>query len=1421
MKPIVHIRQIFSAVFFLFSISLFAQLPAFTLAVTPTPQTCLGNGSLAFTTSGTVPGASISYAVYLLPNITNPIATTAATSLNSLVSGRYTVVATQALNNQTSSASATAEITNGVVDLRFTPVPGNVTCNNNGTITVNVTSGTAVSYQIISGPVMRPLQSSNVFTGLPVGLYGVRVYDNCGEAVVVSVTLIQVNTSINIGVGALPGGALPSCGTINVSNVFMAPAPLQVIYPIVLRYTVYPPGGAAPIVVTRTLTQAPLNDEAIGTIPFYDNQQYSYTLTIIDACGNSFTSTGNAVNTTLRVTGTPKFPDCDGRYFVVEPNNFVAPYTVTFTDAPAGFTPAAYSSLYPTYTQPAAQFGSQTQQVPEGSYSVLIRDACGRTATTTFSVVPPDLEPLVVTQAQCGNPLGSIAIGIPGRTIATVTITLAPTAYTGPVPDDLSEYITAIGGFALNNVPLGNYSFSIEDTCGDTYVAYVDLQPTASAAGVVVIPRPGCDEGKGSVRVFADGDVDFTSVVIVAAPAAFTENLPYNVSANINQTGNTAGELYINSLPEGQYTIRFTDGCGFTQEQPVTVTGYHINTSEVTIIPHCGSFDVDLEYYSTGGYAQSFWLQKYDEATDTWGHPVTGVPYVNGLPEVSNSIPLVVNTVNINNPYVGTFRILKFFYTYGNGTSVNNRCMEEVEEFTFDGGPQITNAYSFPCGNGLTEVVLEVTGVPPFTYGITSKNGDTSFTVDNGSSNLFSALAPANYNFQVMDNCRNVRNRDFTITEEQPLLITPDGFCEGEYSTLTTPQFTFLSYKWYKQGSPGTILSTAAILEFPAYNSATQSGTYVLEIRAQNPQSCLNQTLRYTVAPNAVPNAGTDGTDSLCNPFTVIDLTTYLGASFDAAGAWTDNDATGALTGGTFNTALLSAGTYHFTYTVTGLCNLTDTATVTITLKNTPTAPSFAPITVCEGATITLGSLTLPGVSFSWTGPNGFTSTDQNPVLTNITLAQAGDYYLTVSAFGCTSPPSVATVTVSPLPYAGTDGIDAICNTGGSINLTSYLGSTYTTGGTWTDVDGAGGLTGDIFTTTGVAGGVYHFKYAVTNFCNVTDEAIVTITLNTIQTAPVLAPITPVCEGTDVALAAAITVIPNAVYAWTGPNGFTSSQPKPTLTSANTTASGVYSLVVTVNGCPSPAADVIVLVNPYPQFAIEGDAVLCDGQTTELSVNPSNFTTATYKWYLDNALQPAATDARIEISATGTYRVEVTTGMCTTPAEFLVLPNTNAFDVMLEAGCENERYVIRISNLGEIQDVASITWEGPGGFNAVGESADITDGATGIYTAVVTNTNGCSATADVPVTNTHCFIPRGISPGDGQYNDNFDLSNLGVRHIKIFNRYGLQVYEKANYLNEWYGQSDKGDLPTGTYFYVITLSEGKQVTGWVYLLKRV
>ena len=45
-----------------------------------------------------------------------------------------------------------------------------------------------------------------------------------------------------------------------------------------------------------------------------------------------------------------------------------------------------------------------------------------------------------------------------------------------------------------------------------------------------------------------------------------------------------------------------------------------------------------------------------------------------------------------------------------------------------------------------------------------------------------------------------------------------------------------------------------------------------------------------------------------------------------------------------------------------------------------------------------------------------------------------------------------------------------------------------------------------------------------------------------------------------------------------------------------------------------------------------------------------------------------------------------------------------------------------------------------------------------------------------------------------------------------------EILSKNNYLNEWKGQSDNGNLlPVGTYFYVMSYEEDKIKTDWVYL----
>ena len=79
-----------------------------------------------------------------------------------------------------------------------------------------------------------------------------------------------------------------------------------------------------------------------------------------------------------------------------------------------------------------------------------------------------------------------------------------------------------------------------------------------------------------------------------------------------------------------------------------------------------------------------------------------------------------------------------------------------------------------------------------------------------------------------------------------------------------------------------------------------------------------------------------------------------------------------------------------------------------------------------------------------------------------------------------------------------------------------------------------------------------------------------------------------------------------------------------------------------------------------------------------------------------------------------------------------------------------------------------------------------------------------------------CPIQKGLSPNGDGLNDSFDLSPHGVMDLKIYNRYGSEVYSHGvGYTNEWMGQDKNGKgLPDGTYYYVV-ISNGKVRTGWV------
>ncbi|HVO52064.1 MAG TPA: choice-of-anchor tandem repeat GloVer-containing protein, partial [Thermoanaerobaculia bacterium] len=75
-----------------------------------------------------------------------------------------------------------------------------------------------------------------------------------------------------------------------------------------------------------------------------------------------------------------------------------------------------------------------------------------------------------------------------------------------------------------------------------------------------------------------------------------------------------------------------------------------------------------------------------------------------------------------------------------------------------------------------------------------------------------------------------------------------------------------------------------------------------------------------------------------------------------------------------------------------------------------PTAGNNGP--VCAGSSLQLTASTIAGAAYAWTGPNGFSSTLQNPSIASATAAASGTYSVTATVAGCTSAPATTVATV-------------------------------------------------------------------------------------------------------------------------------------------------------------------------------------------------------------------------------------------------------------------------------------------------------------------------------------------------------------------------------------------------------------------------
>ena len=155
--------------------------------------------------------------------------------------------------------------------------------------------------------------------------------------------------------------------------------------------------------------------------------------------------------------------------------------------------------------------------------------------------------------------------------------------------------------------------------------------------------------------------------------------------------------------------------------------------------------------------------------------------------------------------------------------------------------------------------------------------------------------------------------------------------------------------------------------------------------------------------------------------------------------------------------------------------------------------PTFADVgatansPICAGGTINLSAST--GNSYAWSGPNGYSSTAQNPAISNATAVSGGVYTVVISTGGTCTARATVNVVVNPNPTASATGATA-CE-GGSVTLAAAGGSTY-------EWSGANGYTSaqqnPTISSLGVSNaGVYTVKVTASG-CTATATANVSVT---------------------------------------------------------------------------------------------------------------------------------------------------------------------------------------------------------------------------------------------------------------------------------------------------------------------------------------
>jgi len=390
---------------------------------------------------------------------------------------------------------------------------------------------------------------------------------------------------------------------------------------------------------------------------------------------------------------------------------------------------------------------------------------------------------------------------------------------------------------------------------------------------------------------------------------------------------------------------------------------------------------------------------------------------------------------------------------------------------------------------------------------------------------------------------------------------------------------------------------------------------------------------------------------------------------------------------------------------VTGLCGYKQMLDVLVTVNPTPVVSisNGASTSICNGQTV---NLTATGATtYSWnTGQTG-NSIGASPTI-NTT------YTVTGTSLGCTAS-DIINVQVNPLPTLTVtpSSVNANCGaSNGALNGTTVSGAapiSYI----WTN--GSGTTVGTTANLINIPAGAYFLNVSDGNSCsagfgpfNVINPGAPGAPTITVDDA------TPCLNGS--ASFTATYSDPSAVFTWSGPSGFTSSNPTLNFANASPSNDGNYCVYATVAGCSGPSSCQSLIIQAPPSIDIsidDADSIICENNSFTVTASgaanyswtgPNSFTSSSSSFTLNNA-QP---------TFEGYYIVNATDANSCTNEDSIFVSIATLPILAISTSANNAIYCFNALINLSVSGANSYAWTGPNSFNSFSANPSIFNATT-------------------------------------------------------------------------------------------------------------